>query len=356
MKNLLSPLLVLGLVMGCQPQVSSTSKQGAMTLKIQWPQLTSSSQFRIQEIPPEATSIKVIVEGEGLNSPRENTLTRQSGENKVVLTLPAGPKKITIQAFDANGKLVAEATQEATIKVGQVVRASMDLQVVIEPEPSPSASTQAPPPSTGGGGSSGSPPSGGSAPIGGGGQQPGGGTPPGGGNSPPGDGGAPPPGGQTPGGTPPGGNTNTQSGLLTSTGGGGGGGSTSGGGSTGSTSGLTGITVDTVTATPDTLPGMGYPTELKATVSNPGALTDTNYQWSCDEGLGQFNRTDSARVIWTAPTTPPAGNSPHTFTLRVRIVDGNGVTVSEGTVTVTAPSGSGSVTNGSGNVSNGGGA
>lgn len=128
-------LLVLA---GCQNMGQLSARHmGRLALSVEWP--LSTSAFKLQAIPSETHRIRLSIEGEGLETPRTHTLTRDPSEteDRIQIELPAGLKAVKAEAFDAQERLLAVDVRSVTIIPGQFQRLEMNLQPLGMPTPSP---------------------------------------------------------------------------------------------------------------------------------------------------------------------------------------------------------------------------
>lgn len=254
---------------------SGMPAQGFLNFQVHWPQLSA---FRVQVIPEATTHIEIEIFDETGRLELRTRVDREQGEQRLRLALQVGAKQVVISAKDASGRLLAESRSEVTIKQGEVSQVKSELlPLALEGDTTPSGNNPSSQPSS---------------------PQP---EPSSASNN----------GGEVTGGeenpTEP---TPIESPQVepsvqpSSSSGGGGGGSSSGGGGGGG--GGTSPTTPTlsVSATPGTLPGMGYATFVEATLSNgstPGVVS-----WSCvsPSGISPCDNfaSSTAKTVWTAPS------------------------------------------------------
>lgn len=304
---------------------ASHSDQGKLRFSVLWPQLQA---FQIQLIPADTETLEVSISGQGLKASQVKTLTRKGSRARLQVELPVGPKQVRVKALDANHQILADGSTQVEILPNQTVQAEVELQAKPEePQPEPSASHSG---GSGNGSSShGSPPSGPEPnPTG---ENSGSDMPTGSDSSPPPD--TPPP---VPEVSP---STDTASPQPSAT-------ATShsgsrGGSSSGSTS-LTAPSILGITATPTTVSGLGYPSQIKVEVNDPSQTLQANsYTWTCirpdtSTGCGSFAAPGNGPdVIWYAPMTSGGPyslqvtldngiHSPVSTSIQITVNDGSG--------------------------------
>jgi hypothetical protein len=299
---------------------TSYTQQGMLNFNVAWPQPTA---FAIQVIPDDTQEIVLQVFNAAGTLELEERLERGEGEQRASLTLSIGKKELVITARNSNQEILAESRSSVDIKAGQVSQVESELiplAIGITPMPSPpgggssnNSSSSSPNPA----------PNASTQPLPDGAQSP---LPD---NSP------------SPNVTPTPQPTPTSASRGGSSGG-------SGGGSGGSSS--SGLSL---TASPESLSGMGYSTFVSA--SAPAGAEIESITWSCTppsggNGCGQFEG-NTPQTIWKSPQDNPSfGESTVTsvrFVLTANAVLSNGTSLSQsieisinrGNGTVALPSG-----------------
>ncbi|MBF2051889.1 MAG: hypothetical protein IGS03_00315 [Candidatus Sericytochromatia bacterium] len=296
MKTLWGLTLAAMVSSSCTLQSLSQTGSGSGTLRMQvsWPQ---TSQFQLLAIPPKTSTLELTISGSGLGE----TLTRRFGRetNRLKINLPVGPKSLTLSAFDEQNTLLANASASVRILPQRQVQAVLELESVPAVFPSPDNSS-------GGGSTPNTPQTPERSPA----PEPSGGES--GGEAPGQTGGEPNPDTASP--TPAPSATPFTSGGSGGGGGGGGGGSGGGGGGGGGGSTVT-PEINSLSASPQTLSGLGAATYLKLEAT-PTSLSSSAFSWNCnevtaanDEILGDCgdasfsNSASGAAVYWQAPSS-----------------------------------------------------
>lgn len=293
------------------------SQNGLLKFKVVWPQ---SQTFRIQAMPEATEFIEVQIFNALGELEFSTRLTKAEGTQVLNLSLTIGNKEIRITAFDATERAIARSQSQVLIQAGEVSRIESELIPLDLSSPSGSGNTGNSPPVV--------TPSSQPNPA-----------PTASSNS---DSTAPedtvspetPSASDAPEPNP----TPSPTATSGSSGGGGGGGSSASGPSL------------SLTATPSTLPGMGYSTFVEAIVSDNS--TPTSVSWSCTPptgatACGSFADPTAAKTVWKAPVdSSEFGDNTVksvSFTLTAAVTLSSGSNLSS-SITITANRGNGGTT------------
>lgn len=125
MKRIVISSLISGMVLATSCGISTSEANGTMTLNIQWPQ----KNFQLQAIPQETESIKIDITGIGLKTTQSRTVTRSAGsQERVVFSLPIGQKQVRSSAMDGNNNVIAAAAKSVVIEGGKQVQAVLEMK------------------------------------------------------------------------------------------------------------------------------------------------------------------------------------------------------------------------------------
>lgn len=327
MKEMVCVLAAALSVSACSSPGTVTQK-GGLRMSVSWPQ---SAGFRVQVIPAQTRSLLVSVTGQGLSRPKEQTLTRSgSAQQTLEMELPAGPKQVTVRALSETREILAEDQDSIDVLPGRTSRLELDLQLMTPPQPSQSPASQSE-------NNSGSTDNN---------ENPGqtGGTT----GQQPTDSSLEPTESSSPASPQPSPQPSLlPSGVLTSGGGGG-----SSGGNT--SSGNTAPELTDLTANPQTLTGLSYPSEITAVIHDPdNFLQAQHFSWSCVDTASQVSCNNfmptsfKNRMAWQAPSF---ASGP--YLIKVEINDGVHPVMSR-TVSVSVQSGTGTLNGGNGAIDGG---
>lgn len=329
MKQLIYGLAAALTLAACASPVHVTGT-GGIRMSVRWPE---SKGFQIKVIPANTQSLEIIVTGQGLSVPKSQTLTRASGNQQTLeMELPVGSKRVVVRALSGSGEILADATDNIDVRPGQTSRLELDLNPMPLASPTPATN-----PGTGSNGQ-------GSTVTPGNSGQSGSGTNPDPNNP------DPQPSAENPASPSPGPVQPSSSPTSTPSSSGGGG----GGGGGGSSSGQTAPTLTDLTANPQTVTGLSYPSEITAVISDPdNTLQAQHFTWSCLDTTGSIpcnhftTTTQPNRVVWQAPSV---AGGPYAITVNIN----NGIHPAlSRTVQITVQSGSGTL-NGNGGAFDGG--
>lgn len=317
------------LLSGCVFSPLQAEGSGQLKFQLEWPKVRG---FQLLVLPDETQTVQLVLQANSGERVSE-TLARSEATSKRSFKLSSGQWRLSVSAKSASGVLLAEAQKDIVIRPNQVTQTEIEL--LPTPQPTPTASTpavvegnspnptnptgpQSPPTASGDPNNPNSPPS----------------SP----DSPPA---SPPASSPTP--------NASSSPASTSSGGGGGGG--------GSGSGSTAVNpeVTALSASPTSLSGLGFSTELTATLNDPNNLvTAAHISWSCADannvtGCGSFGLGgDFKKAVWTAPLTSNGGaGNVDTYALKMTVNTGSHpITTQIVNVSVRYGTGSASINNG----------
>ncbi len=299
----------------------AVAQKGGLRLSVSWPQ---SADFRVQVIPAQTQSLVVSITGQGLSRSQEQILTRSDRDQQTMeMVLPAGPKQVSVRALSETREILAEDQDSIEVLPGRTSRLELDLKLIVLPQPTrspdnPSGNNPEPTGNNSGtgenGGSSAQPP----------------------------DTNPQPTGSVSPASPQP---SLLPSGALTSSGGGGG---------SGPSSGSTAPELTDLTANPQTVTGLSYPSEITAVINDPdNFLQAQHFSWSCVDTVSQVScnhfmpTSFKNRIVWQAPSF---ASGP--YLIKVEINDGVHPVMSR-TVSVSVESGTGTLSGGKGAIDGG---
>ncbi len=318
------------LLSGCVFSPLQAEGSGQLRFQLEWPKVRG---FQLLVLPDETQSVQLVLQANSGERVSES-LSRSEATSKRSFKLSSGQWRLSVSAKSASGVLLAEAQKDIVIRPNQVTQTEIEL--IPTPQPTPTASTPAvvdgntsnPTNPTG----PQTPPSSPASPASGDPNNP---------NSPP----------ASPTASSPAPSASSSP-ASTSSGGGGGGG---GGGGSGSGSTAVNPEVTALSASPTSLSGLGFSTELTATLNDPNNLvTAAHISWSCADannvtGCGSFSLgNDFKKAVWTAPLTSNAGaGNVDTYVLKMTVNTGSHpITTQIVNVSVRYGTGSASINNG----------
>lgn len=327
MRQFQSLLLSAALLSGCVFSPLQSVGSGQLRFQLAWPK---SQGFQVLVLPEDTQTVQLLLQANSGERVSES-FSRSEATSKRSFKLSSGQWRLSVSAKSASGVLFAEAQKEIVIRPNQVTQTEIEL--IPTPQPTPTASStapteanpsnptdpQSPPPSPA------SPASG--AP-----------TNP---ESPPSTPASPTDSSPAP---------NASSSPAASSSGGGSGGSGSGSGST-----AVNPEVTALSASPSSLSGLGFSTELTATLNDPNNLvTAAHITWSCADannvsGCGSFSLGgDFKKAVWTAPLTANGGaGNVDAYALKMTVNTGSHpITTQIVNVSVRYGNGSASINNG----------
>jgi hypothetical protein len=328
------------LLTGCVFSPLQAEGSGQLKFQLEWPKARG---FQLLVLPEETQTVQLVLQANSGERVSES-LSRSEATSKRSFKLSSGQWRLSVSAKSGSGLLLAEAQKDIVIRPNQVTQTEIEL--IPSPQPTPTASTPAvvdgngPNPTNPTGPQS--PPTTPASPASGDPNNP---------NSPPSNPDSPP---ASPTASSPAPSASSSP-SSSSSGGGGGGGSGGGGSGSGSASTAVSPEVTALSASPTSLSGLGFSTELTATLNDPNNLvTAAHISWSCADtnnvtGCGSFSLGgDFKKAVWTAPLTSNGGaGNVDTYALKMTVNTGSHpITTQIVNVSVRYGTGSASINNG----------
>lgn len=116
-------------LLSCESAQINSAGQGVLAYQVLWP----SSNFRVQRIPDQTEAIEIQLQSQNGEQNLSKTLHRAGNEStvgsaKVRFKLSSGTWRVTVNARNAAQEIVAGAVQTVKIRAGQITQADLDLQ------------------------------------------------------------------------------------------------------------------------------------------------------------------------------------------------------------------------------------